>query len=171
MKPVAAQVAPDRRQQAKAAHAIHERAVKAKRAQDSLWPHVASAVVDMRESEGWQVLDIESFEAWLAQPEIALGQAQARKMAATFTAFRDAGFTDMEQLGSVNYPKLAVTARQVRRGKVDPERAIADAQAMPKPELEARYSTGDKLDADDEPVKEICGECGRVKPTKKRRAG
>lgn len=152
---------------------ITQRMNDARKAEASVWPHQAMAIIDIREVKGWTALNLESFPEWCAQLDVPIGVDKAKKLAATLSAFLDVGYDDLERLGECSYSKLSVTAAQVRGFKdpetgelvqIDPEEAIGDALVLPKPELEIKYAGGGSapLNADDEPDKWVCPECRHV---------
>lgn len=125
--------------------------------------HQAQAILDMRACKGWKDLGYESQAEWLTQPEIDLTPSTARKLAWVLNTFSEAG-VEPSKIATISPFQLAVTAKAVSTGVCDAERAIADAQAMHRTELEVRYSEDldAPLDAEAEEEKWRCPECRHV---------
>lgn len=163
----AAQIRPldPNKQQARSesAHEIHQRLLESTTAARSMWVHQAQAILDMRACKGWKDLGFESQAEWLTQPEIDLTPSTARKFAWVLEVFTEVGVSAGE-IREVSPFALAVTARSVKAGEVEPDRAIADAKAMHRTELEVRYSEAleGELNADAEPEKWTCPTCRKV---------
>lgn len=152
------------------AYAITERMNEARLVESSSWPHQAQAVIDIREVKGWKALGLASFSEWCAQLDVPIGVSKAKKLAATLSAFTDAGFDDFEMLGACNYSNLAITAAFVRNPdcELDAETAVGDVLVLRRPDLEAKLDDlasgkSQRLDADAEPDKWRCPHCFTVK--------
>jgi hypothetical protein len=130
------------------------------------WVELAFYLHEFVRIDGWVALGYETAEEWLADPQIELSRSQAYRLAEAYREFCAYRGVAPDRLGRVDLSKLQLTTPAVRRGQVDPQRAIADAEVLSWRDLRERYgsvSFGDDVDGKpiepDEFVWEVCTGC------------
>lgn len=136
-----------------------------KRAIDTIrsqWVPLAQGLYEFNRTQAWQALGYETFEQWLASPEIELGR---RTVFGLIDAYRTlvvdrhvppAALVDME------ITKVRDVLPAIRRGHVDVEAALEDVRTLARSDLRRRYERPqeDRLDAGREPEWAMCDSCG-----------
>lgn len=136
------------------------------------WVLLAGELHEFRNINGWTLLGYETQEAYLADAELGIRRTQIyRLMQAYQELVIDRGVTP-EQLARIDSSKVWEVLPAIRRGRVDTERALADAQVLGQTDLRERYRSVGGTDPIDpppgrggfEPDKfhyEACPHCGQ----------
>jgi hypothetical protein len=135
-----------------------------------VWIHLAGDLFEFHRDRCWELVGHDSFEAWLADPEIDLHPRHVYRMIQVYRELVEDRAVPIEQLESADVTKVAVVLPALKRGDVTPDEALSDASTLSRSDLQERYS-GDvraPLNAEDEPQWHDCPDCGR--PHKAKRA-
>lgn len=133
-----------------------------------VWIHLAGDLYEAHSDRAWEVLGYDSFEAWLADPEIDLHPRHVYRMIQAWRELVVERSVPPESLEAVEVTKVSVVMPALRAGKVDVDAALSDAQTLSRSDLQERY-TGD-LDAPIAPENEEwhdCPDCGRPHKAKR----
>lgn len=124
------------------------------------WILLASYLHEMQDGRLYRLLDCDSFERWLATPEISLSRSHAYALIGAYSEFVIEWGLQPEVVGAVEVTKLAETLPAIRAGEVTADEALADAESLSRSDLREKYrhDTG-QLDAEAEPP--VCPACGR----------
>lgn len=124
------------------------------------WIMLASYLHEIQSDRLYRLLDCDTFERWLAGPEISLSRSHAYALIGAYQEFVVERGMDVEVVGAIEVSKLAETLPALRAGGVTVEDALADAEALSRSDLREKYrhDTG-KLDAEIEPT--VCPACGQ----------
>lgn len=130
--------------------------------QRSSWVPLAGRLATFHAGKGWKSLGIESFNEWLAQPEISLSRGEVYSMMAAWRELVEARDVLPETLAGLDISKVAVVLPSVKRGEVDVDVALADCAALSRSDLRAEYIRSSEAEY------QVCESCGsRVKVTEK----
>jgi hypothetical protein len=146
------------------AHELHTEIVRRCAAIRTAWVELAAFLHAFMDDRGWEVLGYDSENAYFADPEVGIGPTHGRRLLRVYRALVVERAVPPGELAGVEITKLDVTLPAVKAGDVDLERAIADARALSRSDLEIRYA-GDPdapLDATTEPERRKCPCCGRL---------
>jgi hypothetical protein len=103
------------------------------------WVELAGYLYEFWRISGWAALGYSSPGEWLAQSNIELSRSQAYRLAQAYREFVVYHGIDPERLGRVDVSKAQLALPAVRSGQVEPERAVADAEALSLRDLKQRY--------------------------------
>lgn len=142
------------------AHLLYREVVAGCRAIRQAWILMASLLYEMRESQLYRLLDYDSFERWLASPEISLSRSHAYALIGAYQEFVIERGLDMEMVGAIEASKLAETLPALRAGEVTAEDALADAEALSRSDLREKYRH-DRGGLDAEAEAAVCPACGQ----------
>lgn len=140
------------------AHGLQTQVVEQVASQRSSWVVLARYLADFHSGKGWTSLGIESFNEWLAQPEISLGRGDAYAMIGAWRELVVEREVELEELAVLDISKVAVVLPVIRSGEVDLEEALSDCAALSRSDLRARYQDSTAAEY------RVCETCGsRVK--------
>lgn len=137
-----------------------------------LWVELAERLYRFHTAEMWRDLGHDTFEAYLADPELELERRWVYELIGMYrTLVVDQG-VKTEQLEQLHVSKVREVLPAIRRGWVEVDTALADVGALTRHDVELKYrglasstpgrpSTGPEVETDREPVWRTCGECGR----------
>lgn len=128
-----------------------------------VWIHLAGDLFEVHRDRSWELLGHDSFEAWLADPEIDLHPRHVYRMIQVYRELVHDGGVPVEALETADVTKVAVVLPALRAGKVDVAEALSDASTLSRSDLQERYA-GDlsaPLKAETEPEWHDCPDCGR----------
>lgn len=155
--------------QAAAAHQA-EQAIKATIQQmRSTWVQLAEQLHHFSELQMWRALGYRSFEQWLAGPEIDLSRRTVFYLIESWRELVIKQGVKPEDLQRVEVSKAREILPAVRRGHVDVDTALADAETLSRDDLRERYGhvgrpggrgVDEPLDAEREPEWAVCQSCG-----------
>lgn len=129
--------------------------------QRSSWVPLAKRLSTFHAGKGWLALGIESFNEWLAQPEISLNRGEAYSMMRAWRELVEDREVDPLTLATLDISKVAVILPIVKAEKVDVDTALADCAALSRSDLRAKYIKPSEAEYR---VCEVCG--SKVKTTK-----
>lgn len=154
---------------ADAAFGAHKRVAAAVRTVRVAWVDLARELHGFHAGRLWEALGLDSFESWLAQPEIGLSRRWVYQLIQVWQELiLDAGVKP-NQLEDVEVSKLIVALPAVRRKQVTPARVLADAATLTRGDMlqmydELKPDVGTDLDAEREPDIVTCHVCGTRVP-------
>lgn len=135
-----------------------------------LWFTLASYLYEFFEKKMWVSLGYETFNEWLATPEIDLGRTQVYALVEAYRELVVEREVDPEQLGALDVTKIAVVLPALRAGAVSLEEALSDCETLSRSDLREKYGQqlpektggegGSKTPAG--PPLEECEQCGRM---------
>jgi len=130
------------------------------------WARLASRLHEFHAAQGWRSLGSETFNEWLAQPEIGLRRKHAYVLIQAWGEFVVTRDVPPAELDTVDLTKVETVLPALNRGEVDPEEALADCRALSRSDLREKYR-GDPhraIDPHAEPW-EVCPDCGKTRRT------
>lgn len=143
------------------AHDLQVQVVAACTAVKQSWVLLAGRLHAFHAERAWETLGVESFTAWLGDPDVGLRRSQAYLLIDAWQHVIVDGDVDPERLAAADVSKVAVVLPALKRGDVTVDDALADCEALSRSDLADRYR-GDpsaRLDAETEPAWHVC-ECG-----------
>lgn len=133
------QSAEAQRQQAEVAHKIETRIKQTARAMRTHWIRMAEDLFRFQQMEMWRHLGHDSFDAWLADPEVALERRWTYQLIATWRELVVRRNVDPVKLERVEPSKVQEVLPAIRRGYIDIEEGLADAESLSRTDLRQRY--------------------------------
>jgi hypothetical protein len=136
------------------------------------WIRLAEDLFRFHKMQMWRDLGYQSFEQWLAEPYIELGRRQIFLLLDFWRQIVEVRGVDPRKLEGLNVSKVQTVLPAIRRGQVDVDKAISDAQTLTRDDLRKEYTGTDPMtgpqpggfDATREDEWYICQSCGsRVK--------
>ena len=135
-----------------------------------VWIHLAADLHEVHDNRAWEVLGHDSFEAWLADPEIDLNPRHVYRMIQVYRELVIDRRVPPGALEGAEVTKVAVVLPAIRAGTVTPEEALSDAATLSRSDLHDGYVTGNPrapLAAENEPEWHDCPDCGRPHKAKR----
>lgn len=128
------------------------------------WVPLAVSLHAFHSREAWRARGAQSFNEWLAAPEVGIGYRTAKDMIDAVQELAVNRAVALGELALTDASKIAVVLPALRAGSVGVERALADCRALTRADLRDLYrgERDDALDAEREPAACVCGACGRV---------
>jgi hypothetical protein len=128
-----------------------------------VWIHLAGDLFEVHRDRVWDLVGYDSFEAWLADPEIDLNPRHVYRMIQVYRELVEEREVPLEALEAADVTKVAVVLPALKRGDVTAEEALSDASTLSRSDLQERYSGDLKapLDAEEEPEFCQCPTCGK----------
>jgi hypothetical protein len=181
-------IPPPRSEQEMEALVAHEAQARIKKTMHLVriaWARLAEELFKFSEQEMWRSLGYDSYEAWLADPEIDIERRWAFQLTAIWRELVIHRGADPRRLERAAPSKLQEILPAVRRNHVSLEEGLADAEQLSRSDLRERYGprgggskastegarpdTSTRYDAESEPSMAICPTCGsRVREEKLR---
>jgi hypothetical protein len=157
---------------ATAAHQMDQDIRRIKAQITGLWVQLAEKLYHFRAGEMWRDLGISSFEAWLADPGVELERRWVYKLTDAYKFLVIEQGVDRERVERLKISKVNEIIPALRRGQVDLETALSDAETLGRNDLEIKYrgvhsstpgqpATGTAVETDYEPEMAICPTCNR----------
>jgi hypothetical protein len=158
---------------AEAAFAVDQQIRATLRQMKGLWVHLAEQLYRFHTAEMWRDLGHDTFEAYLADPELEL-DLQRRwvfeliGMYRTLVVEREVSTAELEGL---HVSKVREVLPAIRRGWVDIPTALSDVETLTRHDMELKYrglasstpgrpDMGTQVDTDAEPEWRECPTCG-----------
>jgi hypothetical protein len=165
------------RQLAAKAAFVHEQRIKSTvRTIRAGWVRLAEDLYAFQHEEMWRDLGYDSFEGWLADPDVDIERRWAFQLIANWRETAVLRGADPKRLATIAPARLQEILPAVRRNLVSMEDAMEDAATLSRYDLRARYGaggegtrssangsrpdTGTDYDAEREPAMAICPACG-----------
>lgn len=153
------------RQQTEAQGAFHrEKAIKFRIGKiREYWVELAGLLYDFRENEEWRKLGHETFEAWLAQPDVELSRSEVFKLTQAHQELVLNRGVEPKDLARIGFSKVSEVLPVIRQGKVTVEVALAAAEELPRSDLRQEVQSWESLAGETfapEPEWLICESCG-----------
>lgn len=149
------------------------------RAMRRAWVRIAADLYQFNEQQMWRDLGHDSFEAWLADPEVDMGRRWAYTLLQNYREVVINGGGEPKMLDGCEPSKVPEVLPAVRRGYVSLEEALEDVRTLSRSDLRERYhpqgqtesspngarpDTSTSYDAEREQAYMRCPTCGsRVK--------
>lgn len=132
---------------------------------EKAWLLLGHKLFEFERIEGWlhDGSVCESFRAWCGQPGCPVSYQYARQLIQVYRTYCVNFAVPVENLTNAPVRGLLETRKAVEAGKVEPEQAIADAEALSESDLRALYS-GDQRNDDGGPVLVRCPSCKSLVP-------
>lgn len=106
----------------------------------SAWVTLAARLYDCHRHDDWRTLGYGSLGEWLAQADIGIERGHYYAMVRVFETFVIEHAVPVQQLAAVDVSKATEVLPAVRDGKVTPEEALADCEALTRRDLRERYA-------------------------------
>ena len=136
---------------------------------------IAADLYAFSERELWRPAGYESFNAFLADPDVELPPSTGHHLVAAYRQLVVERGLSAQRLEGVELSKVKEILPALRRGHVDADQALADVEALSWRDLRQHYrhltarSPGEPdppLEATDEPVWSTCPACGQRFPVR-----
>lgn len=136
-----------------------------------LWIELAEDLYRFARGQLWRDLNYSSFESWL-RDGIDLERRWVFEHIAMYEQLVVERGVDKARVGELHVSKVREVLPAIRRGEIDIETGLSDAEVLPRSELETRYrglaSSGDRgtvdssstIETDSEPALAVCPTCG-----------
>ena len=125
----------------------------------TVWVALAAFLSDFHEEKMWETLGHDSFDSWLATPEIDLGRSMAYALVQNYRYFIGEGRISSEELAEFEPTKLQQVLPALKAGDVEPSEALADVGSLSRSDLKEKYGKPGKSAAGKSMEK--CGICGQ----------
>lgn len=157
---------------AQAAHEIDQRVRSTLKTMRGMWVQLARDLHRFNRSELWRDLGADSFEQWLADPELDLERRWVYNLISVYEQLVVRRGIDPSRLQELQVSKVAEVLPAIRRELVTVEEALSDAETLRRVDLEQRYrgkasdgrtagpDTSSTIRTELEPVWETCPHCG-----------
>jgi hypothetical protein len=154
-----------------AAHEMDATIRRIKRDITGLWVQLAEALYHFRAGQMWKDLDYSSFEAWLADPEVELERRWVYKLTDAYRFLVVEQGVERSRVERLQVSKVNEVVPAIRRGQVDLETALSDAETLGRSDLEIKYrgvhsatpgrpDVGTAVQTEHEPELAVCPTCG-----------
>jgi hypothetical protein len=125
------------------------------------WVELAGQLYTFHEDRCWEVLGYDTFEEWLASPDIDISRRHVFKLIEAYRELVIERGVSTDALGETEVTKVGTVLPAIRRGDVSTEDALADVKALSRTDLVERYKDPNaSLDAESEPEWAVCEACG-----------
>lgn len=135
---------------AETAHELREYVRAALARERDAWVPLAAALHNIHAHEAWRELGAENFHTWLAEEDV--GRHRGYLLVSIWDGFSQYP----ERLAGLDPAKFVLLVGPVKRGEVDPEDALADAESLSRSDLREKYGTTRERDET-----EPCPTCGQ----------
>ena len=136
-----------------------------------LWVELAERLHHFRAGEMWKDLDYPSFEAWCADPEVDLERRWVYKLTDAYRFLVIERNVPRDRVERLHVSKVNEVVPAIRRGQVDLETALSDAETLGRSDLEVKYrgihsptpgrpDVGTAIHTSHEPEYAVCPTCG-----------
>jgi hypothetical protein len=133
-----------------------------------LWIELARELHAFVRAEMWRDLDFDTLESYLADPGIELERRYAFNLVAAWEQLVVQREVPEERLGDLRVSKVLEVLPAIRSGAVSVDRGLADAEVLPRRDLEIQYRglvSGGQPDVDstirtEREPRRICAHCG-----------
>lgn len=103
------------------------------------WVQLAATLYDFHAGRAWATLGHDTLESWLAGPDIDLSRRTFFELIETYRVLHIERGIHFDEIGRVDLSKAQVVLPAIRRGQVEPMRALADAEALSRTDLREKY--------------------------------
>lgn len=103
------------------------------------WLDIAKTLYELDDVKGWEALGYDSLRQYLADPELKISMSQGYGMVQAYKMLVVEKQVDHQLVAGAEISNLREVLPAVRRGQVEPERAVADATAMAWSDLRETY--------------------------------
>ena len=126
---------------AAAAHDTHKRIVGIVRGMREAWVSLAADLYNFFDQQMWADLGHESFDSYLADPDVEIGRRWAYELVALYRELVINRQIETATLKAIEPSKLQEVLPAMRRGQVTIRQALADAQSLSRNDIRERYSS------------------------------
>jgi hypothetical protein len=153
----------------KKAEATQEKIVKGCEAIRTVWIALAGHLHDFFAMKMWKELGYETFNDWLATPEIDLGRTQVYTLIEAYQELVIERGVDAEELVGLDVTKIAVVLPAIRSGEVSLDDALADCKVLSRSDLREKYGqqlpdkSGEGAGAGGKRELVQCADCGKMR--------
>lgn len=170
LEPTAA-ITPEQQAAAQAAHEMDQTIRRIKRQITGLWVELAEALYHFRTGQMWRDIGYDTFEQWLADPQVELERRWVYKLTDAYRTLVIEEGVPRERVERLQVSKVNEVLPAIRRGQVDLETALSDAETLGRSDLEIRYrglhsstpgqpDTSSRVETEHEPELAVCPTCG-----------
>ena len=154
-----------------AAHEMHNTITRIKRQITGLWVELAEALYHFRAGQMWQDIGYSSFEQWCADPEVELERRWVYKLTDAYRFLVVEQGVERSRVERLQVSKVNEVVPAIRRGQVDLETALSDAETLGRSDLEIKYrgihsstpgspAVNGHIETEHEPELAVCPTCG-----------
>lgn len=124
---------------AKKARRVEEKIVAGCAAIRTAWVVLAGYLHEFQAEGMWTDLGYDSFEEWLASPDISLGRSHVYTLIEIHRELVLEREVDPEELAECDVSKVGQVLPAIRRESIDVDEALADARELSRSDLRERY--------------------------------
>lgn len=103
------------------------------------WGALAGFLYELQREELWRDLGHDSFEAWLASPDIDLGRSQVYALIECYRELVLEREVPLDELKGLEVTKLSQVLPALRREEVELADAISDCESLSRSDLREKY--------------------------------
>lgn len=126
----------------------------------TVWVALAAFLSEFHEQKLWIDRGHDTFDSWLADPEVDLGRSMAYALIQNyrfFSTYEIYADLDLQDLANYEPTKLQVVIPALKSGAVDIEAALADVETLSRSDLKEKYGKSGGATR----KTEKCGICGK----------
>lgn len=150
-------------ERAEHAHRVERQIINGCRTIRRAWAVLAGHLHEMYAQELWRPLGYDSWNAWLASPDISLQRSQVYALVEAHHELVVKREISVDEFAEIPSTKVIEVLPAIRAGEVEVDEALADARELSRSDLRERYrgndTPGSPLDA--ERNEAFCAACGR----------
>jgi hypothetical protein len=143
---------------AERAQEIEEAVIKGTKAIRTAWVALAAYLHEFHFQKMWETRDCDTFKEWLGTPEISLGRSQTYALIEIYRELVLKRGLDPKTL-TTEPSKIAQVLPALRRGDIELEAALSDAESLSRADLREKYGKGSTGAGGVKLVE--CEQCGR----------
>lgn len=142
------------------AFAIERQIVAGCSAIRAAWVALAAFLHEFHAEQMWEDLGHENFDEWLGSPEISLGRSHVYALIQCYQVLIVERGIEAAKLEAIEATKAVQVLPALKRGEVEVEEALADAESLSRIDLREKY--GKRLSASRRQLVE-CERCGLMR--------
>jgi hypothetical protein len=166
-------IPPERQALADAAHQMDQEIREIKRQMESLWVLLAERLYHFRIGEMWKDIGYPTLQSWLDDPEVDVERRWLYKLTDAYRFLVIEWGVPLERVKSLKISKVNEVLPAIRRGQVELEAGLSDAETLRREDLEIQYrglhssmpgsavaATSPIIEVEEEPEWATCPTCG-----------
>jgi hypothetical protein len=166
-------ISPERQALADAAHQMDQEIREIKRQMESLWVLLAERLYHFRIGEMWKDIGYPTLQSWLDDPEVDVERRWLYKLTDAYRFLVIEWGVPLERVKRLKISKVNEVLPAIRRGQVELEAGLSDAETLRREDLEIQYrglhssmpgsavaATSPIIEVEEEPEWATCPTCG-----------
>jgi hypothetical protein len=166
-------IGPERQALADAAHQMDREIREIKRQMESLWVLLAERLYHFRVGEMWKDIGYPTLQSWLDDPGVEVERRWMYKITDAYRFLVIEWGVPLERVKRLKISKVNEVLPAIRRGQVELEAGLSDAETLRRDDLEVQYrglhssmpgsavaATSPVIETEEEPEWATCPTCG-----------